>query len=416
MSEQPTVPSNPDVPPAELAAWEELAHASQEWPADHAGLQQLKQNHLDRLLTEKGLEHLVGNYLVTNEDEPADVHEDQASEQLKTEEQLSESMTESLGEALAKLTGDRTKTRGNGLLKNVHFLAMVQEAGVSTEDRANNAEFWDFYAQKAEQYIDKRYGEGDSMAELDSMQVLSRLPQFLLADQRISANSYPDTGLPTSDPEHPKTADKFIASRFNTELREYMAKYPEVSAKAFQGALTDMAVRMRGQAREADAQTINDTLWGAQVELAFGRILGNIGTVRTATDQEDLQGIDLVAEPDTPAEVCFDVKASDYKLDEIRRARKLPTPNDPVQRMYVLLRGRSGHTKPDGTMVEPRKDRVVFCPTPNSTKGRFQSLFMKDRFHMSDEMVAQAAQGFALIVDRARQDLAHGQQTQRRSS
>ncbi len=195
-----------------------------------------------------------------------------------------------------------------------------------------------------------------------------------------------------------------------------MEKYPALSARAFEMSLVDMSTQMRGHTRATDAQRINDTLWGAQVELAFGRILARIGNVRSATDEEDLQGIDLVAYPNTIDEICFDVKASDHELDKIRIRRNLPIPNDPVKRMYVTVPGHDGFTKRNGTVVEKRKDRVVFCPTPNSTKGRFRSLFMKDRYHMSNEMVIQAAEGFEPIVDQVHHDLSSLRQSQRRSS
>jgi hypothetical protein len=416
MSEQPTTPQHANLPADELAGWDELARASSQWPQDHEGLQQLKHNHVHRILADKGLEHLISNYLITNSDEPDGAHVERAAWQPKTEEQLSDFMTESLGEALAKLIGDRTSTRPNGILKNSYFLGRAQERGIDVMNRADNKEFWDFFAEQAEQYIDKHYASGDSMVELDSIQVLSRLPQFLLADQRLSANDYPSTELLADDPAHPKMADKLTASRFNNALREYINKYPEVSARAFQGALTDMAIQMRNQARETDAQSINETLWGAQVESAFGRILANIGNVRGATATEDVHNIDLVTEPDTPDEVCFDIKASDYKLDDIRRRLKLPTPSDPVQRMYVILHGHSQRTKQDGSVIAPSKDRVIFCPTPNSTRARFQSLFMKDRFQMSDDMIAHAAEGFKPIIDQIRQDIQSHKHNQRRTS
>lgn len=51
---------NPDRAPAQLAeGWEGLARASADWPEDHEGLQLLKNNHVDRILGERGLGHLI---------------------------------------------------------------------------------------------------------------------------------------------------------------------------------------------------------------------------------------------------------------------------------------------------------------------------------------------------------------------
>lgn len=41
------------------ANWEELAHQSKQWPMEHEGLQAFKKNHVDRVLGERGLGHLV---------------------------------------------------------------------------------------------------------------------------------------------------------------------------------------------------------------------------------------------------------------------------------------------------------------------------------------------------------------------
>ncbi|MDB5170253.1 MAG: hypothetical protein JWN82_649 [Candidatus Saccharibacteria bacterium] len=65
MPEEPNSIPIEEQPPEHAEGWHQLAQDSADWPSDHEGLQTFKKNHLDRVLGERGLGHLV----VSQEDE-----------------------------------------------------------------------------------------------------------------------------------------------------------------------------------------------------------------------------------------------------------------------------------------------------------------------------------------------------------
>lgn len=335
-----------------------------EYKGWHPGLQPHVEAQLDRL----GLAHLID-----------------ASEHPET--RGVSATTQEVQEALE----DANTVHVDALMNSRTFLTRAQEQGVDIDSQGrDNPAYWELLADVTDGYADFRRRKGDNELTVQSLSLICKLPQFLMAQQRLDLNGDTQYGL--------RHRDKEIASTFNADLRGFFAAYPETSIAGFKKELAMITGYMFADidARRRVVEHLNDTVRGAMHEAAFGHILERSGYahagIREATADEDLQGIDIVINPDEQDELCIDVKASKFKIQELAKRAGAPTWNRP----YFLKLGHSGYRdRTTGKRVPPGKDVVVMF-------SLLEDAWFGDRFALADKYVDAVAQMAPGIIEESK--------------
>ncbi len=363
-------PSSQNIPPAApgLEGWQGVAAEYKSW---HKGLHPYVEDNLAR----RGLHHLV--------------NQGEASEIIDPTQGIQKALEDANTIHLDALMSSRT------------FLGRAKDEGVNTDYQGqDNPEYWDLLADVVAGYVNFRRREGDSKFLTESINLICRLPQFLLAQQRL--DSYGD------DQYDLKVRDKEVASKFNALLRTFFDAYPDTSIKGFTKELALITGYMfrSGDVRKRVVEQLNSSLRGAMHESAFRKILERSGYARTgireATAQEDLQGIDIVVDPGQWDELCLDVKASIFNIQELSRKDGVPDWNRP----FYPKPGHSGYTKREtGEYVPPRKDAIVIF-------SLLEDSWFGDRFTLSDQYVNEVAKILPDIIEESRTVL-HNMRQQR---
>lgn len=371
MSEQPT--SSTLTGPRthtndELEGWEQLAAESGTWPKDHEGLQTLKEHHVDRLLGEKGLGHLVTNEVTTHGEPTQEETASYSSEKSVSTQEIQYALEDANTVHVDELMNSRT------------FLTRAKDAGIDIEKQGrNDPAYWDLFAEVTDGYADFRRRKDDDEPTVHSLSLICKLPQFLVAQHRIDTNG--------DDQYDRRDQDKDVASRFNASLRGFFDAYPETSIEGFTKELSMITGYMFSDVsdRKRIVEQLNDTVRGAMHEFAFKQVVERSGYARTgireATAEEDLQGIDIVLDPDEWDELCLDVKASKYKIQELAAKDNIPDWNRPF---YPKLGHEEFRDRRTGKIVEARKDVVVIF-------SLLDDAWFEDRFTLSDERVNTVA-------------------------
>lgn len=348
----------------ELAGWEQLAAESHTWPKDHEGLQGLKEHHVDRLLGEKGMGHLISSEAATSDEPMLDETAYDSGEHSVSTQEIQYALEDANTIHVDELMSSRT------------FLARAKDTGIDIAKQGrNDPAYWDLFAEVAEGYAKFRRGKGDEELTVHSLSLICKLPQFLMAQQRIDSNG--------DDRYDRRDQDKDVASRFNADLRGFFDAYPETSIAGFTKELSMITGYMFSDVsdRKRIVEQLNDTVRGAMHEFAFKQVVERSGyarsDVREATAKEDLQGIDLVIDPDEWDELCLDVKASKYKIRELAAKDNIPNWNRPF---YPKLGHEEFRDRRTGKTVEARKDVIVIFSLLEDT-------WFDDRFTLSDERI-----------------------------
>ena len=380
MSEQPTGPALTEArihTDDELAGWKQLAAESRAWPRDHEGLQLLKERHVDRLLGEKGMDHLVGHEAMT----PESVQEDTSEKHVSTQE-------------IQYALEDANTIHVDELMNSRTFLARAKDAGIDIAKQGrNDPAYWNLFAEVADGYAKFRRSKGDDELTVHSLSLICKLPQFLTAQHRIDNNG--------DDQYDQRDRDRDVTSRFNASLRGFFDAYPDTSIAGFTKELSMITGYMFTDVsdRKQIVEKLNDTVRGAMHEFAFKRVIERSGYARTgireATAEEDLQGIDLVLDPDEWDELCLDVKASKFKIRELAQKAGIPNWNRP----FFPKLGHDGYRdRQTGKLVPPRKDVIVVF-------SLLEDAWFGDRFALSDEHIDAVAQMIPDIIEESKTTL-----------
>lgn len=386
MSEQFPSPHQPqEIPPIapELEGWHGVAAKYKTW---HEGLHPHVENNLDRL----GLSHLI--------DAPADTitapyDTVEANETIDPTQEIQEALE------------DANTVHVDALMNSRTFLAHAKDAGVDVDSQGrDNPEYWDLLASVTDGYADFRRRKGDSELTVESLSLICKLPQFLIAQQRLDIHGDDQYDL--------RGRDKEIASTFNAHLREFFTDNPDTSIGGFKKELSMITGYMFNDVddRKRIIEQLNDTVRGAMHESAFGQILERSGYARTgtreATAPEDLQGIDIVIDPDKWDELCLDVKASKFKIRELAQKAGIPNWNRP----FFPKLGHNGYRdRQTGELVPPRKDVIVIF-------SLLEDAWFGDRFALSDEHIDAVAQMIPDVIEESKTALhnMYQQRNQRR--
>ncbi len=373
----------------ELAGWEQLAAESHAWPKDHEGLQLLKEHHVDRLLGEKGMDHLVSSEAATSDEPtPEETSYDSVEHSVSTQE-------------IQYALEDANTIHVDELMNSRTFLARAKDAGIDIAKQGrDDPAYWDLFAEVADGYAKFRRGKGGDELTVHSLSLICKLPQFLTAQHRIDNNG--------DDRYEQRDQDKDVASRFNASLREFFEAYPETSIAGFTKELSMITGYMFSDVgdRKQIVEKLNDTVRGAMHEFAFKQVVERSGYARTevreATAEEDLQGIDLVLDPAEWDELCLDVKASKYKIQELAAKDNIPNWNRPF---YPKLGHEEYRDRRTGKVVEARKDVVVIF-------SLLDDAWFNDRFTLSDEHITAVAAILPDTLEDARTALYNRRQQQ----
>ena len=293
-------PQQPNVPeePQNHEDWHRLAEEAERWPEDHEGLQQFRENHVNRVLTDQGLGHLTGA-TPTKEDKAGARFIHQYGSLDKTEVNHVVSYLRQGGASIPDKAGDRTAAYLGFMADTVKDGILTGEPGsverqieahvIKTEDVPESH----FELQRR---IAREQGHGDIEITPD---MRSQLIEAAQADQRGSLEkwveylggedgSYPDwfkrytwdsvTKLGTYDKEKAK---------FNKRDDSTVAPYPEINREAL--AYTYDTLKKF----HVIGEVVEDTqLKQILKEGSFGRLYAHAITEVTPDDPELLNSIE----------------------------------------------------------------------------------------------------------------------------
>lgn len=174
-------------------------------------------------------------------------------------------------------------------------------------DNVPKEEYWMAVAQTANRRSREQYSTPDRLELGAALELTAALPYFLLAQQKLREQEQPLAPLMSRDEREAKV---YYTSYFNGVLRSYTTARPSISASEVKDHLLGVAEQSDLDQNTGRMQRqITDLVKGAQHELAAGQILRKLGTIREATTEEDLQGIDYVMQY---LDKCFgvDIKAT----------------------------------------------------------------------------------------------------------
>lgn len=286
---------------------------------------------------------------------------------------------------------DANTVHVEALMNSRTFLARAKDEGIDIDSQGrDNPKYWDLLADVTDGYINFRRLKGDSELAVESLGIICKLPQFLIAQQRLDINGDNQYDL--------RERDKEITSTFNANLRKFFAANPDTSLAGFKKELSMITGYMFNHVddRKRIVEQLNNAVRGAMHESAFGRILERSGYARTgireATAAEDLQGIDIVIDPGEWDELCIDVKASKFKIQELAEQAGIPNWNRP----FFPKLGHNGYIdKETGKLVPPHKDVIVMF-------SLLEDAWFEDRFRLSDKHVDVVARMIPDIIEESR--------------
>lgn len=345
MSEQPSPPA-PDMHPDELAGWERLAIESADWP-DHPGVNTFKENHLKRVLAERGLHHLINNYLAVNEDGSPELSSPdlqlvttepvpQSPEALDNRREIIVSFERAV-EFMDEIAGGEFNVNKNSTLKVIgdEFTEMLKVAGVDPNDTWS-LEYWGTYHQFLSEKKDIIREQGYSERDLDCMNLLATTPLALRAQDTLNSMRAETKNFRFRDlSDHDKEvflASKRMVSGYNGQIRDFAESNPDVHVSDIKDSLeTTLDLFASYEKHAAIKQSLNAILVGAQHEVAFGQVLQELKDrygydFRPATADEDTgQGdarykgkfFDYVVTTPDGQELLIDVKASKLAVQNL---------------------------------------------------------------------------------------------------
>lgn len=347
MSEQPVTPSY-NISPDELAAWETLAIESAEWP-DHPGVNMFKKNHLERVLAERGFEHLINKYLVVNED---GLTKNPLASPKSTTLQ-SHNLYSVASEAAPKRSSEKENRddigksfeKAEGTLIRIidspefeeYCNSFGDQHGIEVPNDTTDPIYWAVvkaYTQSRRQQLEASGKVSEQF--LDGLALLSSTPGAIFAQKqldvmRAGGKSFRFSNLSPQEQEV-FLASKIVVSEYNTLIRELAQMNPDVYVDdlvATTEQMMDLAFPL--DEHKAIGDSIDAVMRGAQHEVAFGQVLQQLKELygfdfRPSTVQEDIGEGDgnkhrkffdyIVITPDGE-EILIDVKASTEAVKQL---------------------------------------------------------------------------------------------------
>lgn len=379
MSEQHIAQPQPQESPKdiqEVTGWHGVAAEYKTW---HKGLHPHVENNLSRL----GYSHLIdvseGN---TAQDSVASHTAGSGQEKPGIDDQ-----TREIREALE----DANTIHVDALMNSRTLLALTKEKGIDSHNLGQDSpEYWDLLAETTDGYADFRRGKGDSELTVQSLVLICKLPQSLIAVHKLETHGDEQYDL--------RKRDKEIASMSNARLREFFTSNPETSIKDFKKELSMITGYMFSniEDRRSMVDQLNNRIRGAMHESAVEDIIEYSGYarngIREATTDEDLQGIDLVIDPGEWDELCIDVKASKIEIQNLAKEAGIKNWNRPF---FPRLGHAAYRDRASGKEVAKRKDVVVMYSLLDDS-------WFGDRFKLSDQHIKQVAELMPDIIEESK--------------
>lgn len=199
-----------------------------------------------------------------------------------------------------------TKMQGDA-----RFQQACMDSGVDPFDEGDPA-YWQVYETFAQDRIQQLQEKAGHTELLDTLTLMSKTPHFIHNQLRL--DQLRSMGFPNLTPDQKaewRTA-KQVVSVFGSEIRDYALRNHAVQAETLSVGLQKiLPYSVEPGSQVIAKQNIEQTIRGAQHELAFGQILSFADMKsRAATVEEDKKGIDFVVNEGLPTEMFLDVKAS----------------------------------------------------------------------------------------------------------
>ena len=307
----------------------------------------------NRVLAERGLEHLVNHYLVTNEGEPAGVHVEPGTS-VGQEDSLLRLVTEEPVPLTPEVVAIRQEI-ASSFTRAVELLSDITGGDYATIQRegpifvkALIAEDVDVHDTKDPRYWltlrkilsfgdgawlkDKGYSEHD----LESLDLLTLTPvaiyaQVTLDRYRAGTINFRMSNLSKED-QAIFLESKQLVSKYNSLIRDFAEQNPEVHAYDIKDSIEDtLDFFVYFNEQKAVKESIDAILVGAQHEAAFGQILQVLKDeygydFRPATAEEDTgrgdarykgKFFDYVVTTPDGKELLIDVKASKKAVQDL---------------------------------------------------------------------------------------------------
>jgi len=225
----------------EVNEWQALAENAAEWPAEHEGLQQLRENHIEPLLREKGIASTV---TVTKDDKAGGrflhrygaIDKDELQHVIDYTRQSGEKVTDKAGDRIATYLRFMADTVNDGILTgNPQSVNRQISAHVIKAEEIPESYF------ETQQRIARERGHGDIQI---NQHTRKQLTDAIIADQKSSLNKWVEY-LGGDDGSYPDwfkryTWDSVIKlGAFDKERGKFMkretttvAPYPELNREA----------------------------------------------------------------------------------------------------------------------------------------------------------------------------------------
>lgn len=194
-------------------------------------------------------------------------------------------------------------------------------ASLDPYDDMDKPAYWETFSAYAYESIAAEANGQPFTLEQEARNLLAETPRFLFAQLELESRH--------TLPREQKDFDRIIASYYNNLIRSFAHNHPAARVSDVKAGLLAMAnISIEDETvRQNAARAVHATLHGAQHELAFGQILGYTGlNFQAAEPEQDLVGIDYMAQTQSGSWFGLDVKASDRLIAGDKRNKFLYAP------------------------------------------------------------------------------------------
>jgi hypothetical protein len=241
------------------------------------------------------------------------------------------------------------------------FDELCAKRGINPED-TDKPRYWAAVSDFAHRSVAEQRQQGVPEEDLVVKELVASTTDY------IYNQSFLDSGRGHQAGSQAANTARNVTSHYNNLIRDTATTFPNITATELATSMTQIAnISIEHPAIKQNAAGIlGNAVSGAQHELAFGQILDHTGrSYRTATNSEDLRGIDYVVESPNGTVDYIDVKASPHAI----RARGSEAP---------FVRARDGQI----TMHSMLTDQEL-----------------NDGFTISDDVAAQKAETVNRMLD-----------------